>query len=82
MPLESCALIYEFLELKGYIYNLKVNSTHIRKLFSEYREIICDTENRENQAVHVATRVEEVSLRQLLLKNELFNMLRLAYTDF
>ena len=69
-------LVHEFPELKDKIHELKTSDAHFRKLFDEYHELTESVENMEAEVTPASTRTEEeVKVRRVHLKDELYRML-------
>lgn len=69
-------LVHEFPELKDKIHELKTSDAHFRKLFDEYHELTKSVENMEAEVTPASTRTEEeVKVRRVHLKDELYRML-------
>ena len=69
-------LVHEFPELKDKIHELKTSDAHFRKLFDEYHELTKSVENMEEEVTPASTRTEEeVKVRRVHLKDELYRML-------
>ncbi|OQX15309.1 MAG: GTP-binding protein [Thiothrix lacustris] len=74
---ESHNLATEFPEYKAQIHQLKMEDRHFARLFDEYHEVD-DQLHRAEQGieVHADEFLEDLKLRRLHLKDELFGMLQ------
>ncbi len=77
MTIENHALIYEFPEYKEKIRELKTSNHHFARLFAEYHELDRHIRRLEEEGVPVADEtIEEMKKKRVLLKDELYHMLR------
>ncbi|MDN3515416.1 MAG: YdcH family protein [Candidatus Brocadia sp.] len=77
MQHEHHDLIHEFPEYREKIHNLKMTNDHFRELFDEYHKVdkeVFRVENNIEPRSDVA--LEELKKRRLVLKDELFKILR------
>ncbi|MGB1297333.1 MAG: YdcH family protein [Psychrobium sp.] len=79
MTIENHHLHNEFPEFNDQIRELKMNNRHFSKLFDEYHHLDRDVRRIED-AVEVSSdeHLENLKLRRLHLKDELFTMLKQA----
>ena len=79
MSIENHSLHHEFPEFNQQIHDLKISNRHFLKLFDAYHDVDRVVRNYENE-VEVTTNehLEELKLRRLHLKDELFTMLKAA----
>ena len=79
MTIENHHLHNEFPEFNDQIRELKMNNRHFSKLFDEYHHLDRDVRRIED-AVEVSSdeHLENLKLRRLHLKDELFTMLKKA----
>ncbi|MEB4590415.1 YdcH family protein [Candidatus Thiothrix sp. Deng01] len=76
---ESHDLAIEFPEYKELIHALKQDNRHFARLYDEYNEVDAQLHRIEQEIeVHADDFVEELKLRRLHLKDELYGMLREA----
>lgn len=74
---EKHDLIHEFPEYKERIHDLKVNDPHFSKLFDEYHEIEHEVRRiEEGNETPADEYTEELKLRRLKLKDELFSLIK------
>jgi uncharacterized protein YdcH (DUF465 family) len=72
-------LIHEFPEYRDQIHALKVSDPYFRKLFDEYHGLDRDIRRAEaNIEPTTDEHAEEMKLRRLQLKDELFELLQAA----
>ena len=74
---EKHDLVHEFPEYKERIHELKTSDSHFAKLFDEYHEL--EHEVRRIEAGNETPSdeyTEEIKMRRLKLKDELYNMLK------
>ncbi len=77
MTVEHHDLHHEFPEYNDKINELKIGNHYFRKLFDEYHELTKDIEAMENETTPASTTSEEeLKLRRVQLKDELFSMLQ------
>ena len=77
MSVEHHDLIHELPEYRDQIHSLKMNDAHFSKLFDEYHIVTKQVERMETESEPVETRVEEeLKIKRLHLKDQLFAMLR------
>lgn len=77
MTIEHHDLHHEFPEMQAQIRNLKMNDRHFARLFDEYHDL--DREVRKiEELVEAASgeRLEELKMRRVHLKDELYDMLK------
>ncbi len=74
---ESHDLANEFPEYKEKIHKLKMEDRHFARLFDEYHEVDQQIHRSEQEIeVHSDEFMEELKLKRLHLKDELYAMLR------
>ncbi|MFO8023795.1 YdcH family protein [Thiohalophilus sp.] len=74
---EKHDLIHEFPEHKERIHELKMNDRHFAKLFDEYHEIEHEVRRiEEGNETPSDEYTEELKMRRLQLKDELFKMIK------
>lgn len=79
MTVEHHDLHHEFPEYNDKIHTLKIGNHHFRRLFDEYHELTKYIEAMENETNPASTSSEEeLKLRRVKLKDELYSMLRTA----
>ena len=79
MSIEHHDLVHELPEYREQIHTLKMNNAHFSKLFNEYHDVTKQVERMETEAEPVATHTEEeLKIKRLHLKDQLFAMLRAA----
>ncbi|SFG18207.1 YdcH family protein [Neptunomonas qingdaonensis] len=77
MSIEHHDLVHELPEYREQIHTLKMNDAHFSKLFDEYHDVTKKVERMETEAEPVATHTEEeLKLKRLHLKDQLYAMLR------
>ncbi|MEY3038381.1 MAG: hypothetical protein RL143_948 [Pseudomonadota bacterium] len=70
-------LVHELPEMRDRIHELKTSNNHFARLFDEYHEVTKQVELMEAEVTPAETsREEELKKRRLLLKDELFAMLK------
>ncbi|MDD3763361.1 MAG: DUF465 domain-containing protein [Nevskiales bacterium] len=76
MTIEKHDLVHEFPELRDKIHELKVNNAHFAKLFAEYHEVDREVRRIEEEIETPSDAyVEEVKLKRVHLKDQLYAML-------
>jgi uncharacterized protein len=76
MIVEAHDLHHEFPELSNKIRELKMNDRHFAKLFDEYHELDQEVRHIEEEKEAASDeRLEELKLRRVALKDELYGML-------
>ncbi|GHG00155.1 YdcH family protein [Thalassotalea marina] len=81
MTLEKHDLHHEFPEFKDEIRHLKMNDAHFARLFTEYHELDHEVHRIETGAENTSDDYLETQKKQrLLLKDQLFSMLKKAKT--
>lgn len=76
MIIENHSLHNEFPEHKERIHDLKMNNRHFARLFEEYHDLDREVRKIEEGAEAASDqRLEEMKLKRLHLKDELFAML-------
>ena len=79
---ESHDLATEFPEFKEKIHTLKMEDRHFARLFEEYQEVDMQIIRSEQEIeVHADEFMEELKLKRLHLKDELFAMLQKPASD-
>lgn len=74
---EKHDLIHEFPEHKERIHELKVNDPRFTKLFDEYHEVEHEVRRiEEGNETPSDEYTEELKMRRLQLKDELFNLIK------
>ena len=82
MPLEHHPLIKEFPELHDAIHELKTHDDHFRELFEEYEKLDKEIYRIESDSEPASDQyTEELKLRRVSLKDELYAMLKKATND-
>lgn len=82
MPLEHHPLIKEFPELHDAIHELKTHDDHFRELFEEYEKLDKEIYRIESDSEPASDQyTEELKLRRVNLKDELYAMLKKADQD-
>ena len=77
MPLEHHPLIKEFPEFHDAIHELKIHDTHFRNLFEEYEKLDKQIYRIESEVEPDSDQyTEELKLRRVKLKDELYAMLK------
>lgn len=77
MQYEHHGLIHEFPEYRDKIHNLKMTNDHFREFFDEYHKVdkeVFRVENNIEPRSDVA--LEDLKKRRIVLKDELFKILR------
>ena len=79
MTLENHSLINEFPEMRDRIHQLKTSDNHFARLFTEYDKV-AHAVHRIESGVETAVdeRLEELKKQRLILKDELFTILKKA----
>lgn len=81
MTLEKHDLHHEFPEFKDEIRHLKMNDAHFARLFNEYHQRDHEVHRIESGAENTSDNYLETQKKQrLLLKDQLFSMLKKART--
>lgn len=76
MEIEKHDLHHEFPELNDQIHDLKMNNRHFAKLFEEYHKLDHSVRGLEqNNQPTSDQHIEEMKLKRLTLKDELYAML-------
>lgn len=79
---ESHDLANELPEFKEQIHKLKMEDRHFARLFEEYEEVNLQVERSEQEIeVHSDEFMEELKLKRLHLKDELYAMLRASAAE-
>lgn len=79
MEIEKHDLHHEFPEFSEQIRDLKVNNRHFAKLFKQYHELDHSVRGLEqNEQPTTDDHMEQLKLKRLILKDELFGMLKAA----
>lgn len=79
MPLEHHPLVKEFPDLHDAIHELKLNDDHFRELFDEYDQLDKKIYRVESGVEPDSDQyTEELKLRRVKLKDELYAMLKAA----
>ncbi|GGY46342.1 hypothetical protein GCM10011297_18980 [Bacterioplanes sanyensis] len=79
MSIEAHDLHHEFPEMSEQIRELKMNDRHFARLFEEYHEVDKEVRKIEEQAEAASDeRLENLKLKRLHLKDDLYNMLKQA----
>lgn len=79
MEIEKHDLHHEFPEFSEQIRDLKVNNRHFAKLFKQYHELDHSVRGLEqNEQPTTDAHMEQLKLKRLILKDELFGMLKAA----
>ncbi len=74
---ESHDLANELPEFKEQIHKLKMEDRHFSRLYEEYQEVNLTIQRSEQEIeVHSDEYMEELKLKRLHLKDDLFKMLR------
>lgn len=74
---EKHDLVHEFPEYKERIHELKVNDPHFSRLFDEYHEVEHEVRRiEEGNETPSDEYTEELKLRRLKLKDELFSLIK------
>lgn len=77
MTIDNHTLINEFPELKDRIHALKVSDSHFARLAAEYNDLDREVRRLEGEGSPKADEtMEELKLKRLTLKDELYKMLR------
>jgi len=77
MAVEHHDLHHEFPEFNQEIHDLKMNDRHFARLFEEYHDMDREVRKIEDGAEAASDeRLEELKLRRLHLKDELYTMLK------
>ncbi len=76
MTIEKHDLVHEFPELRDKIHELKVSNAHFAKLFAEYHDVDREVRRIEEEIETPSDAyVEEVKLKRVHLKDQLYAML-------
>lgn len=79
MPIENHSLLNEFPEMADQIHALKMKDRHFSRLFDEYHEIDREVRRIEEEVEAASDdRLEDLKMRRLHLKDDLFAMLQEA----
>jgi len=79
MEIQKHDLHHEFPEFSEQIRDLKVNNRHFAKLFKQYHQLDHSVRGLEqNEQPTTDEHMEALKLKRLILKDELFGMLKAA----
>ncbi|WP_299776055.1 YdcH family protein [uncultured Pseudoteredinibacter sp.] len=79
MNIEKHDLVHELPEYRDQIHDLKMNDRHFAKLFKEYHDLDHNVRGLEqNDSPTSDEHMEELKLKRLHLKDEMFAMLQKA----
>jgi uncharacterized protein YdcH (DUF465 family) len=68
-------LHHEFPQFEERIHELKISDNHFRKLFDEYHQINKDIHRVESSNIYTDAELNEMRLKRIHLKDELFKMI-------
>ena len=74
--MEKHDLHHEFPQHEEKIHNLKMTDNHFRKLFDGYHEVNKEVHRIETNGVYSDDELNELRMKRLHLKDELFNILQ------
>lgn len=79
MSIEHHDLHHEFPDMTAQIRDLKMNDRHFARLFDEYHDVDREVRKIEEQVEAASDeRLEELKLKRLHLKDDLYTMLKQA----
>lgn len=79
MTLEKHDLVHELPEYRDLIHELKMNDNHFARLFDQYHEVDHEVHRIETNAEITSDEyLEELKIRRLHLKDELFEIIKKA----
>ncbi|QEQ96338.1 YdcH family protein [Neptunomonas concharum] len=79
MSIEHHDLVHELPEYREQIHSLKMSDAHFSKLFDEYHDVTKQVEKMEAEIEPASTKTEEeLKVKRLHLKDQLYAMLRAA----
>lgn len=79
MKIEKHDLVHELPEFRDQIHDLKMNNAHFSRLFDQYHELDHEVRRIEEGVENTSDEyLEERKKTRLLLKDELFQMLKAA----
>lgn len=79
MKIEKHDLVHELPEYRDQIHDMKMNNAHFARLFDQYHDVDHEVRRIEEGAENTSDDyLEERKKTRLLLKDELFQMLRSA----
>lgn len=82
MNIERHDLHHEFPEMNDEIRELKMKDRHFARLFDEYHEVDHEVHKIEEQSEAASDeRLEELKMRRLHLKDDLYKMLKQVTAD-
>ena len=74
--MEKHDLHHEFPQFEERIHDLKISDNHFRKLFNEYEDVNHKIHGIESTGVFTDDELNEMRLKRLHLKDELYEMLK------